>query len=294
MLMKKNSVNIGPIINIGLLIFMAIITIYPLWYTLMFSISHPQLSKLAGLYLLPYKVISFQSYIKVFSTPQIHSSYFNTFFVVLVGTSISMIITILTAYSISKKDLKGNRFITLFILITMIFSGGMIPTFLVVRQVGLLNSLWSMIIPTAVSAYNTLILRNFFRTIPSSIEESAKIDGCSIPRILLVFVIPLSIPAIATITLFYAVQSWNDFFLCMLYISDSKKYVIQLVLRNLVMEGDSTFLSGRDQSLTDITQVTPHSLRMATIVVATLPIMLVYPFIQKYFIKGVMLGSVKG
>jgi len=292
--MKKNSIKIGSIINMGLLIFLAIATIYPLWYTLMFSLSNPQQTNLAGLYLLPYRGISFQSYIKVFSTPQIHSSYFNTLFVVLVGTSISMIITILTAYSISKKDLKGNRFITLLILITMIFNGGMIPTFLVVRQVGLLDSLWSLIIPTAVSAYNTLILRNFFQTIPLSIEESAKIDGCSIPRILLVLVIPLSKPAIATITLFYAVQRWNDFFQCMLYINDSNKYVIQLVLRNLVMEGDSTFLSGRNQSLTDITQVTPHSLRMATIVVATLPIMLVYPFIQKYFIKGVMLGSVKG
>lgn len=290
---RKIGDKLFAVFNNLMLVIMALVTIYPLWYTLMYSLSAPLKSKVAGLYLIPEGGFHLETYVKVISQPQIQQAYSNTFFVVIVGTLVNITLTTLTAYSLSKKEVKGNTFFTIVIIFTMLFNGGMIPTFLVVRNLKLINSLWALIIPSAISAYNVFILRNFFKSIPDSIEDSAKIDGASVPSILVKIILPLSVPGIATISLFYAVGHWNDYMQCMIYINDSKKYVLQLVLRNLILSGDNTFLTGVGY-LDERFPVTPESLKMATVVVTTIPIMLVYPFIQKYFVKGVMLGSLKG
>ena len=281
------------IINRIFLIILAVTTLYPLWYAFMYSISDPLLSDYAGFYLIPKEGIHFDTYLQVIRTNMIKMAYLNTLFVVVVGTCVNMVLTTLTAYALSKRRIGGMTFFTLIIVFTMLFHGGMIPRYLIVRSTGLLNTRWSMIIPNAIIAWNMFILRNFFQNIPDSLEESAMIDGCSVPGILVRIVLPLSVPAIATISLFYAVNHWNDFMQCMLYINDSKKYVLQLILRNLVLQGDDTFM-GSQEVLDEGFAVTPESIKMATVMVATIPIMCVYPFIQRFFVKGVMLGSLKG
>jgi len=176
------------------------------------------------------------------------------------------------------------------VLFTMLFSGGMIPTYFVVKAMGLTNTLWSLMIPSAISAFNLIVLKNFFQQIPDGLEDSAKIDGCGDVGVLFKIVLPLSMPAMATIGLFYAVGHWNQFFNAVMYINDNTKWPIQVLLREIVILaqsriGDTGF---------DETEIQPLTIRMAAIVFATIPILLVYPFLQKHFAKGVMLGSVKG
>jgi len=188
--------------------------------------------------------------------------------------------------------LKGRSVILFLILFTMLFSGGMIPSFLVVKELGLLNSFWSVIIPAGISAFNLIILKNFFQGIPEALEESARIDGCSNTGALFRIVLPLSMPAIATFTLFYSVGHWNQFFTSIMYVTDSSLWPIQVILRQMIIEGSveefkAAIADGNIQTM-------PTTIQMAAIVVATIPILLVYPFLQKHFAKGVMLGSVKG
>jgi len=257
--------------------------------------SDPVAVDLGGLYLLPKGGVFFNTYERVMSSKSLLRSYGNTLYVVFLGTAVSLLLTVMTSFALSKKKIKGNKFFIVAILFTMLFNGGIIPTYLTVRATGLLNSLWALIIPGAIIVPNLIILISFFREIPDSLEESAVIDGCSVPMIRFKIKLPLSTPAIATISLFYIVYYWNDFFQCMLYISDAKKYVMQLVLRNLILQGDTSFLSasssiGGDYSLL----IKPQSLKMATIIFTTLPVLVAYPFIQKYFIKGITLGALKG
>ena len=295
--MKKNILrtNVFEIINGAILIILAAITLYPLWYVFMYSISNPRIVDLGGLYLLPKGGVFLDTYIKVLSAKRLLTSYGNTIFVVVIGTVTNMILTVITAFALSKKQVKGNKFFVIAFIFTMLFNGGIIPTFLVVKGVGLLNSLWALIIPRAILIPQLIILIIFFREIPDSIEESALIDGCPVPMILVRIILPLSIPAIATVALLYAFMLWNDFFQCMLYITDSKKHVLQLVLRNLILQGDTTGLAaGTMTDTTTIDIVTPQSIRMATIMVATIPILFTYPFVQKYFVKGLTLGAIKG
>ncbi len=210
-----------------------------------------------------------------------------------IGTLVSMVLTSLMAYGLSKREVVGRSQVMFLVMFTMLFSGGMIPTFLVVKAMGLIDSYWSLIIPGAINAFNLIIMRNFFSNLPDGLEESAKIDGCSDWGILLRIVIPLSMAAIATISLFYAVTYWNTYMQAVLYLNDSTKWPIQVILRQIVIlaSGISADTSGFDDSF-----ITPpeQTVKMAVIVVATLPILLVYPFLQKHFAKGALLGSVKG
>jgi putative aldouronate transport system permease protein len=197
------------------------------------------------------------------------------------------------AYPLSRVDLGGRRVIMLLVVFTILFSGGMIPTFLIVKSLGLLNNIWSLIIPGAISAFNLIILKNFFQQLPESLEESAKIDGCSDYGILFRIALPLSTAALATFALFYAVGHWNSFFNAILYINDYDKWPIQVWLRQIVIMsqggiGDSTQFSD------DFVAPPGEIVKMAVIVISTVPILLVYPFLQKHFAKGVLLGSVKG
>lgn len=211
------------------------------------------------------------------------------------GTFLSILLTSITAYPLSKKHLFGIKYILLLFVFTMLFNGGMIPNYLLIRRLGLINSLWSLILPGMISVYNMLIIKSYYESLPESIEESARLDGASNFVILFKIVTPLSLPVLATISLFYAVGFWNDYYHPMLYITSSRLRTLQLYLRDIVMEamsetGDISKSAGMDQ----FDLISPESIRAATIVASTVPILMVYPFLQKFFIKGVLIGSVKG
>ncbi|GAA3412511.1 carbohydrate ABC transporter permease [Paenibacillus hodogayensis] len=230
------------------------------------------------------------SYEYVLSNKQFFASFGNSVFITVVGTAISMALTVLAAYPLSRKGLPYTRFLMLLFVITMFFSGGLIPTYLVVKGVGLLNSLWALILPGALAPFNLILIRNFFLGVPDALEESARMDGASNFRILLSVYLPLSVPSLATVGMFYAVGYWNQFFQAMMYITDRSLMPLQMFLLQLVTDEKSA-----DMVVSDVfREVTPETVRAAAILCAVLPILFVYPFIQRYFVKGVMLGAVKG
>ncbi|MDQ0225978.1 carbohydrate ABC transporter permease [Metabacillus niabensis] len=229
------------------------------------------------------------AYQYIFSTPTIFRSFAVSIGVTGVGTLVSMILTAFMAYSLSRKYLYGRKGINFIIVFTMLFSGGMIPTYLVVRNVGLIDSYWALILPVAINAFNLIIMRNFFQAIPDSLEESAKMDGYNDIMIFFKIILPLSLPSIATISLFYAVAYWNEYTNAILYINDSTKWPIQVLLRQIVIVS-----SGMQADATSVDIVPPaQTVKMAVITVATLPMLILYPFLQKYFVKGAFVGSVK-
>ena len=206
--------------------------------------------------------------------------------VTFIGTLIQLVLTTTMAYGLSRSDLDGKKIILNIVLFTMVFSGGMIPTFLIVKSLGLYDTYAALILPGAISAYNMLIIRNFFIELPSELEEAASIDGCSDIGIFIKIALPLSLPCLATFGLFYAVGNWNNYFAALLYLSDSAKYPFQLVLRNMVTITSNDVVTDEE--------LPKETLKMAVIVVGTVPILLVYPFLQKHFAAGVMVGAVKG
>ena len=221
-------------------------------------------------------------------------AYSNTLFRVFVGTGLNLVVTISLAYGLSKDNLKGKTVITGFVFFTMLFSGGLIPTFILVKGLGLIDSRWAMVLPCLVNTWNLLIMRNFFYAIPKSLEEAAVIDGANDIQILTKVVLPLSKASIATIGLFYAVSHWNAWFDAMLYINKTPLLPMQNILRNIITAASSIGDLGAE-AYNSLDVVPPsQSIRAATIVITTLPILVVYPFVQKYFVKGVMVGSVKG
>lgn len=228
------------------------------------------------------------SYGKVVTNDYFFRAYGNTLFVVVVGTVLSMVLTLMAAFIISRSDLPGRKVITFLITLTMWFSGGMIPLFLVIRKIGLYDSLFALILPSAISAYNVIVLRSFFDTLPPSLEESAQLDGANDMIVLFRILVPLSLPSIATVTLWVAVAYWNAYTPALLYLSTRSKFTLQLVLRDIV------FTNTMAQYMSDTTEVVSESLIYANIILTMLPIMMLYPFLQKYFVKGVMIGAVKG
>ncbi|PWW00702.1 carbohydrate ABC transporter membrane protein 2 (CUT1 family) [Paenibacillus cellulosilyticus] len=234
---------------------------------------------------------SFDAYTFIFSTNTIMRAMAVSVGVTLFGTLFSMLLTSLMAYGLARRDLDGRLFLNLFVVITMLFHGGLIPTFIVVKNLGLINSYASLILPAAISAFNMIILRSFFQNIPDGLEESARIDGCSDFGTLFRIVLPLSMPALATISLFYAVTYWNTYSNAIFYLTDSDKWPIQVLLRQIVVLA-SGFES--DSSLDSTVPPPDQAVKMAVIVVSTLPILIVYPFLQKHFAKGALVGSIKG
>lgn len=277
-------------INFILLAIIALITVLPFIHVVAGSFTTSAEIAASKFVLFP-KVWSFEAYRFIFSTNTIFRAMGVSIGVTLVGTLVSMFLTSLMAYGLSRRDLDGRRVVNFLVVFTMLFHGGMIPTFLVVKELGLIDTYSSLILPSAISAFNMIILRNFFQNIPEGLEESAKIDGCNDFGILFKIVLPLSMPAIATISLFYAVTYWNTYMSAILYLDDSAKWPIQVLLRQIVV-----LASGMDHSAALDSEVPPpdQTIKMAVIVVATLPILLVYPFLQKHFAKGAMLGSMKG
>lgn len=235
--------------------------------------------------------LQWDSFKVVFNDRTIWQSFYFTATLTVVYTFLSMLATICTAYPLTKKHLKGRNVFLFFILFTMYFHGGLIPTYLVVKNVGLLNSIWALILPCVISTWNMIIMKSFFQSIPESLEESARIDGANDLIILFRIVLPLSVPVLAALSLFYAVFRWNTFQDAIFYINDPKKYPLQILLRQIVMRGET------NQMMTELDvesiQNTPESLRAATLIFVITPILMVYPFLQKYFISGIMLGSIK-
>ncbi|MBD2844032.1 carbohydrate ABC transporter permease [Paenibacillus sp. IB182496] len=274
--------------NAVLFVIISIVMLYPFWYVVMFSLSDPSNVSVNNLYLLP-NGFTLASYQNVLKSPLIFSGFANTLIITIVGTFINLGLTALTAYPISRNRLVGRVYLFAFIMFTMIFQGGIIPTYLIVRSLGLLDTLWALMLPLAINVYNLLIMMKFFKNIPDSLIEAAYIDGCSDWGVFFRIVCRISGPVFAVIGLFYAVQHWNDFFQGMLYLNNQQLWPLQVGLRNLLIGGQMAEQMGAME-----TNVSSESFKMASVVVTVLPILLLYPFLQKFFVKGIMLGSVKG
>lgn len=277
--------------NTLILLFLVVIILYPVLHILFASMSDSaQLMKHEGLLTHP-AGFSLSAYKAVIQNPNIYSGYANTLFIVIVGTLLNLFLTLLGAYVLSRKGVMLNGVLTIVIIITMYFNGGLIPFFLVVKTVGLNNSLWALIVPTAVSTFNLIIMRTAMAMVPESIEESAKLDGASHFVILFWIMVPLTKATLAVIALYYAVGHWNEWFNAMIFLRDRGKFPLQLILREILIDNDTTSMTaGSGGDLYEIGE----SVKYATIVVATLPVLCVYPFVQRFFVKGVMIGAVKG
>jgi putative aldouronate transport system permease protein len=276
--------------NYLLLFLIALLTFAPFYYVLVASFSPIKQVLTESVIVWPEK-FAFDAYDLILSTPAFVRALFFTLFITAAGTFVNMLFTSTLAYALSKKRFRGRKHILMLIVFSMLFSGGMIPTFLVVKGLGMINTIWALLIPGAISAFNLIVLKNFFAGIPEALEESARMDGCSNFGVLLRIALPLSLPALASFTLFYAVGNWNQFFAPIIYENNSRYWTVQVVLRQLVIIGD---IQGYGQVVDDSNRaVFPETLKYAAIVIATLPILMIYPFLQKYFVKGVMLGSVK-
>jgi putative aldouronate transport system permease protein len=279
-------------VNYTMLLLLAVIMILPFIHVIAASFATAQELAVKKFILFP-TTFSLDAYRYIFSTNMIARSLTVSIGITVLGTAFSMLVTILMAYGLSRRDLDGRRTIMFLVVFTMLFNGGMIPTFLIVNAVGLIDTFAALIVPTALSAFNLIILRNFFANLPEGLEESAKIDGCNDFGILFRIVLPLSMPAIATISLFYAVTYWNTYMHAILYLNDASKWPIQIILRQVVVLASGMNVDNSDFGADFITPP-EQTVKMAVIVVATIPVLLVYPFLQKHFAKGALLGSIKG
>ena len=279
-------------LNAFVLILITLITFYPLYYVLITSISNGMMVMQGKVRLYPIGV-TFDSYKSITSDPQLFRSLWNSVLYTVVGTLINIIMSCLCAFPLSRRTFSGKKFFTGMIVVTMFFSGGMIPSYLVVKELGLMDTMWAIVLPVAINTYNMIIIRTSFQSLPESLFESAQLDGANDFTILFRIALPLSKAVLATMVLFYSVSHWNSYFSAMLYLDSKDKYPLQSILRNKLISGlfsEEASQSGGSTSFT----VTDSTLRAAVIMFTTLPILVVYPFVQKYFVKGVMIGSLKG
>ncbi|GHU55135.1 putative ABC transporter permease protein YtcP [Spirochaetia bacterium] len=268
------------------------VCLLPFIYVLSISFTDPATYKPFAFYVFP-KKWSLESYRYILSTSSFVNSLRSTVFITVVGTVFNLIVTLSFAYGLTKTYVPGYRVIHTMVIITLFFSAGTIPTFLVVRNLHLLNSLWALIFSALTSAWDIVVVRSFFMSIPPAMEESARIDGCTDLGVFFRIILPLSMPVIATFTLFFAVRHWNTYFNALIYISDTRKWTLQLMVKQLVIDSDASGIGSMATSGNDAAPP-QETMRMASVVLSMLPIMCVYPFLQKHFAKGVMLGSVKG
>ncbi len=280
------------VINV-IMVLLMLVFIVPFFIVISTSfVGTSEASRRGAFILIPHEP-TLQSYQQILSSEALYRAYAITFFRVIAGTSLSMLVSGLLAYGLSKHDLPGRNFFITMIFITMIFNAGLIPRFFVIKMLGLYDNIWVMILPMLVNTWNMIILKNYFVNVPRELEESAEIDGASILLRFFRIVVPVSLPAIATISMYYAVAHWNAWFDAAIYINDNHNYPVQVLLRNIVIAGQSADL-GTQMSENAMLAPPAESLKCAVIVVTMLPILCVYPFIQRYFVKGVMVGAVKG
>lgn len=285
----KRKKHRPQIITLGIALCLGAVFVYPFWHTFVLSFSDKIFANQPGFKFWP-RNFTLDAYEQVFSTNTIFLGYANTLIRTGVGTVITLTITFMAAYAMAHKSIPGWSVINIIIVFTMFFSGGLIPTYLNLRELGLLNTRWVLILPTAAGAWNFLIMRNFVTSIGTELEESARIDGAGTIRTMLSIILPLSKPVVAVIGLWSAVGHWNAWYDSQTYAATSKLIVLQTVIRRLIIESETDVYSGEIASMA----TTPQTVRAATVIVATLPILLAYPFIQKYLVKGTMVGAVKG
>ncbi|MCY9662958.1 carbohydrate ABC transporter permease [Paenibacillus chondroitinus] len=281
---EDRIVNTIVVVILGLA---ALAAIVPLMYVIAVSITpFSEVLKNGGFILIP-KSVTFSAYHKLFTETNIPKAFWVTIFITVVGTIVNLILTSLMAYPLSRRNLPGRSFFLLMVVFTMLFSGGLIPTYLVVKSLGLMDSVWSMILPNAIWSFNILIMKSFFESLPEELFESARMDGAKEFRILWQIVLPLSIPSMLTIGLFYMVGHWNEFFQAIMYVTDRNLFPLQVVIREILMLTQQPLENAENMLPTE-------TMQMASVVAASLPIIIVYPFIQKHFTKGMLMGSVKG
>jgi putative aldouronate transport system permease protein len=277
------------VINTFLLVMLAVATLYPYLYVVFSSLSNPvDLYRSSKIVLYP-RGFNLDSYKIVFRHPMVLPAYRNTIIYVILGTTINLIMNLFGAYVLSKKHLPGVRVFMRIIVITMFFGGGLIPTFLLVLKLRMIDTIFAMIIPGAVSTWNIIIMRTYFLGLDPEVEESARMDGANDFTILFRIIVPLAIPVVAVSTLFYAVGHWNSFFRAMIYLRTRTKFPLQLILREILVESSKWDLTGVYEDV----QAVSETVKYALIVVSTLPILCLYPYLQKYFVKGIMVGSLK-
>lgn len=281
------------VFNYIFLAIVAIVVLYPLLFVLSASFSNPEYVISGDMWLWP-KEFTVEAYQKVFQNEDIINGFINTLKYTFFGTLLNIVLTICAAYPLSRRELKGKGVIMAFMVFTMFFSGGLIPTYLLIRDLGMINTFWVMIIPNAVAVWNIIIMRTFFQSIPHELEESAMIDGAGNFRILWSVVLPLSMPVMAVMVLFYAVGHWNSYFQALIYLQDQSKFPLQLILRQILIQGQADdMIKGTSESFL-AQKLSVEGLKYAVLIVANLPMLMLYPFLQKYFVKGVMIGSLKG
>jgi putative aldouronate transport system permease protein len=274
--------------NVVLLCVIGLVTLFPLYYVFAVSFTDPlEYSQKQGFVLFPIRW-SLDAYKQLLSSGAFMNATWISTFLATVGTALSLIVTAAFAFGLSRKRLHGRRLMLILILLTILFNPGIIPNYLVVREIGLINSVWSLIIPVLTSGWYVILMKSFFDSIPVELEEAAMIDGSNDLNTFFRIMLPLSTAAMATFGLFYAVGYWNTFFHAILYINDFSKAPLQIILRNMLLDSDAS-AGGGDNNV-----ISTQMVKMAAVVLATVPVMLVYPFLQKHFTKGVMLGSVKG
>jgi putative aldouronate transport system permease protein len=277
----------------GMLVLLTLAVIFPFYNMLLVSVAKYEDIISTPLYLFP-KAIDFQNYRMALLYPNFINSVGVSVFVTVVGTALSLLTTTMGAYALSRKHLPFRKFFFYLLVITMYFGGGLIPWYLVMKKLGFVDSIWVMVVPPLINTFYLILMRNYFQGIPDELEESAKIDGANDVQILFRIMIPIAAPIIATISLFYAVDRWNDWWLPMIFLQDPSKLPLTLILRRMVVDatidlGNAMMNAMRDANI----QVHSRSLQMATVTLTTIPILLVYPFLQKYFTKGIMLGAIK-
>lgn len=295
MITKKFSEDkVFNIVIYTIAVMIIIIVLYPLIFVVSASFSEPTKILSGEVWLYP-KGFTFDAYAQVFQDGRIWNSYKNTVVYTVLGTFINLVLTTLLAYPLSRKDLPGRNIFMLIIVFTMFFQGGIIPTYLIVQNLEMIDTIWAMVIPNAIATYNVIVMRTFFQSsIPWELQEAALIDGCGDFKLFLKIIIPLSKPIIAVMVLFYAVGHWNSYFDALIYLDRDHLYPLQIILREILIQNQSAM----ENAVMDFEMVNQvmlaESMKYAVIVIASLPVIMMYPFVQKHFVKGVMIGSIKG
>ncbi|GGD80269.1 carbohydrate ABC transporter permease [Paenibacillus nasutitermitis] len=292
MIRRTLGEKIFDIFNVCFLLLLALSTLYPFMNVLTYSLSTPHAANLPGLHFFPTE-ITFDAFKKVLSNTEVYRAYGNTVIRTVAGVIFLMLLTATTAYPLSIKSFPHRKQITFLMAFSLMFYGGLIPTYLVVKSLGLINTIWALVLPPAVSGFNVIVMRNFMQSIHPELIESAKMDGANEFIVFARIVIPLSAPVLAVVGLWAAVFHWNAWFDAMIYTSGPQYEVLQMFLRRTVLDESNAFILAIDPAR-ELNLYTPVTLKSATIMIITLPILLVYPFIQRFFVKGIMLGSVKG
>ena len=274
-------------------VLVALVTLYPLYFVLIASISDPNAVAAGEVYLLPRNFMT-SAYERIFQYKLVWTSYLNSIYYTVFGTAINVTMTMIAAFVMSRRRLVGGKLITWMMLFTMYFGGGIIPTYLNIRSLKMLNTVWAMVLPGAISTYNLIVAKSFFeQSIPQELYESARLDGCGSLRTLISIVLPLSKAILAVLVLYYGVAHWNAYFNSLIYLRDSSKHPLQVVLRNILLLGQTEQMGSNDVGMGEKIKMV-EAIKYSVIVVSSVPILLLYPLAQRYFVSGVMIGAVKG